>query len=291
MARVSGPDGAVLEAFGIDESALLGSGGEARVYALDEQRVLRVPRAALPGSVLDDRRTFLDAIAGGGLVVPQVLEHVEVGGRTVVVERRLPGRSALEVLGEPGTDRRALVRHHLDVVARIADLPCPTASFGEIWGDFALTAGSFRAWAVARLEASLRIGGPAYGHLDPIRLTDDLVGALAEPEPATPVLVHLDAFLGNLLAVGDRITAVIDFGPMAIGGPRHLDPAVAVAYLAPEITPTATDADRADARDWAAERGLSDLLAPAERWMAAFWVAATDDEELQVWCRRVLIEP
>jgi aminoglycoside phosphotransferase (APT) family kinase protein len=290
VAKVSGPDRAVLAAFGIDETALLGAGGEASVFALDEHRVLRVLHAALPDHVLDGRRALLDAIAGGDLAVPEVLEHLEVAGRTVVVERRLPGRNALEVLGEPGTDRAALVRDHLDVVARIAELPCPTDSFGELWGDFALGAGSFRAWAVARLGASLRIGGATYRHLDPTRLTDDLVDALAEPEPASPRLVHLDAFLGNLLADGGRISAVLDFGPMTIGGPRDLDPAVAIAYLAPEITPTATDGDRAVARTWAAERGLSDLLAPAERWMAAYWIAAADDEALQRWCRRVLFD-
>lgn len=290
MAEGAGPDEAVLAAFGLDGSALLGAGGEARVYALDEERVLRVPRGALPTAVLEDRRAFLDAIAGGDLVVPEVLEHLEVAGLTVVVERRLPGRSALEVLGEPGTDRATLVRHHLDVVARIADLRCPADSFGELWGDFALQARSFRAWAAARLGASLRVGDEAYRDLDPHRLTDDLVDALAEPEPPAPVLVHLDAYLGNLLADRDRITAVIDFGPMSIGGPRDLDPAAAVAYLAPEITPTATDADRAVARTWAAERGLSDLLAPAERWLATYWTAAADDEALQRWCRRVLLE-
>ncbi len=283
------PDGAVLSRFGIDGAALLGVGGEAAVYAIDADRVLRIPRTDVAPSALDARRALIDAIrADTWFEVPEVLDHVDVQGRTVVVERRLPGRSALEVLGEPGTDREALVRSHLDAAASIADLPCPTSTFGEVWGDRSLQASTFAAWARSRLRASLALRACGFAHVDGGQLTDDLADALPAPAPATPVLVHLDAYLGNMLADGDRITAVLDFGPMTIGGPRHLDPLVAVAYLATEITPTATDLDRAVARAWAAERDLLHAVAPAERWIAAYWTGAVDDEHLQRWCDRIL---
>ena len=92
-----------------------------------------------------------------------------------------------------------------------------------------------------------------------------------------------------MLAVGDQISAVIDFGPTTIGGIAGLDPAAAVAYLAPEITPTAIEADRDAASEWADERGLTDLVPAAERWAAAYWTGAPDDERLQSWCRRILL--
>ena len=283
-------DRAVLAHFGADETALLGRGGEARVFALDDDRVVRLPHHGVDVASLEARRRFLDSIRAADVpfAVPEVLDHVEVEGRTVVLERRLPGRDALEALAEPGTDRGALIRSHLDAAAAIADLPCPSEEFGELWGGGAISARSFADWAEARLEASLRLGGDPFADVDPAALTADLVRVLPQPPPARPALVHLDAFLGNMLADGDRITAVLDFGPMTIGGPRHLDPAVAVAYLAPEITPTAGDEDRETARRWAIDAGIEEVLEPAERWMAAYWAGAVEDPRLQRWCRRIL---
>ncbi|HEY7072283.1 MAG TPA: hypothetical protein VH479_19300, partial [Acidimicrobiales bacterium] len=283
-------DRAILAAFGVDESAFLGRGGEARVFALDAERVLRLPhRGADPGP-LEERRRLLASIAAAGwrVALPEVLEHREVAGRLVVVERRLPGRNALDVLAEPGRDREALVRDHLDVARSVADLPCPTDRFGEVLGGNRIEADGFSAWAERRLAVSLAAGGEAFAGVEPGAVTRDLVDALPEPEPARPRLVHLDVFLGNMLAVGDRISALLDFGPMTIGGPRDLDVLAAVAYLAPEITPTAGDGERRAARAWAAEAGLDAAVAPAERWMAAYWTGAPDDERLRRWCGRIL---
>jgi aminoglycoside phosphotransferase (APT) family kinase protein len=156
-------------------------------------------------------------------------------------------------------------------------------------GNHRIVAPSFGEWAEARLTVSLAAGGAAFAGLDAAALTADLLAALPEPEPDRPVLVHLDAFLGNMLAVGDRISALLDFGPMTIGGPRELDALVAVAYLAPEITPTARDGDRRVARAWAEEAGVAGGLGPAERWIAAYWTGAPDDERLRRWCERILL--
>ncbi len=59
-ARDSG-DGEVLERFGVERSALLGSGGESEVYALDEHRVLRIYRATheAPARTVDQLRAAL----------------------------------------------------------------------------------------------------------------------------------------------------------------------------------------------------------------------------------------
>jgi predicted RNA-binding protein with PIN domain/aminoglycoside phosphotransferase len=284
-------DRAVLGHFGIDESALLGRGGEARVFALDADRVLRLPHPGVGADALDERRRLLAAIAAPGwrVALPEVLEHREVEGRLVVIERRLPGRDALAALGERGRDREALVRDHLDVARAVAELPCPADRFGELTGPHRIEAASVREWAEARLVASLATGGGAFAGLDPAAVTRDLLAALPQPEPAGPVLVHLDAFLGNMLAVGDRVSALLDFGPMTIGGPPDLDAVVAVAYLAPEITPTAGEDDRRVARDWAAEAGLAGALEPAERWIASYWTRAPDDERLRRWCARILL--
>lgn len=282
---------AILAAFGVDETSLVGRGGEARVFAIDDSRVLRLPHPGTERGDLADRRRLLDALSSDSATValPEVLDHVEVDGRVVVIERRLPGRNALEVLGEAGTDRAGLVRHHLDVSRHIAELPCPTTTFGEIWGGGAVTAGSFRDWSVERLETSLRIGGGAFAGIDSVTLTDELIGALDSAEADQPRLVHVDAFLGNMLATGSRITALLDFGPMTIGGPAGLDPVLSAAYLAPEITPTAVDADRDEAAAWIDEAGLGDAFGPATRWAGAYWAGAPGDQQLRRWCERTLL--
>ncbi|MFP3902585.1 MAG: phosphotransferase, partial [Acidimicrobiia bacterium] len=283
-------DHTVLAHFGVDESALLGRGGEASVFALDRERVLRLPHPDVEPADLDERRRLLSAIAALVPVpVPEVLEHRQVAGRTVVIERRLPGRNAMHALAEPGTDRPTLVRDHLDVARDIAAVPCPSGRFGELWGGSAITAPSFGAWSSARLAASLRAAGGDVARLDPAALTRDLLDVLPEPEPERPRLVHLDTWLGNMLADHNRITAVLDFGPSTIGGPHDLDALTALAYLAPEITPTATAADRAIGRAWARDAGLEGAIAPAERWAAAYWTAATDDHQLRRWCARILL--
>jgi aminoglycoside phosphotransferase (APT) family kinase protein len=128
----------------------------------------------------------------------------------------------------------------------------------------------------------LKAAGPRFAFLDPAGL------AAALPEPDRPALVHLDAFAGNMLAKDGRITAVLDFGGVPIVGDRRLDPLAAAAYLDPDITPTASDADRAVAQEWLAERGLADLYDAARRWLAAFWSAAIDDVRLHEWCGSIL---
>jgi aminoglycoside phosphotransferase (APT) family kinase protein len=109
------------------------------------------------------------------------------------------------------------------------------------------------------------------------------------PEPDAPAFVHLDAFPGNMLVDDGQIAAVIDFGSVSLAGDRRLDPLAAVAYLTPDITPVATDADREVGREWLAERGLILLYAAARRWIAAYWSAARTDVRLHAWCRSVLL--
>jgi predicted RNA-binding protein with PIN domain len=280
-------DRVVLARFGIDESALLGRGGEARVYGLDDGRVVRLSHPGTDLALLDRRRRLLDGLAGGdiGVALPRVLEQHVIAGRGVSVEQRLPGRDAVDVLDADGTDRAALVRDHLDVCRRIATLPCDVRRFGPLIAD-APTADTFRGWSVARLRHQLTRGGPAFAAIDAGAVTDDLLAVLAAT--GRPVVTHLDAFLGNMLAEGDRITALLDFSVVAAGAIPDLDALLAVAYLTPEITPTAVDTDRDVALAWAADVGLDRGVDAARRWAAAMWAGEPDDQRLRAWCLRVL---
>lgn len=111
------------------------------------------------------------------------------------------------------------------------------------------------------------------------------------PEPVARAFVHLDAFAGNMLAIGTSITAVIDIGgKSAVVGDAKLNPVATSVYLSsPLISPTATSRDADVAASWLRSAGLADYVEPAHRWLAAFWSHAMDELRLHEWCRSVLV--
>lgn len=279
----------ILQAFGVGPDDLLGAGGEAAVYALDGGRVLRVLHE---GGTLDDvtrRRDLLDELGRShpAFALPCVLEVGERAGRVYALEVRLPGRSVSEMLGEvEGSARARLVEAYLDAAASLGDLQvAPRAGFGDLLRSDAISTPTWREYLAARARASLQGSPPEFARVDP----DELAAAL--PDASCGAFVHLDAFAGNMLTDGTRITAVIDIGPTSLLGDRRLDPLSAAVYLAsPEITPTARPEDMTVASGWLAAAGLSDWFEPARRWLAAYWAWATDDHDLARWCRAVLVE-
>ncbi|MFI1888560.1 aminoglycoside phosphotransferase family protein [Streptomyces jumonjinensis] len=104
------------------------------------------------------------------------------------------------------------------------------------------------------------------------RITREAIGALrgiVDAEAATavwdaalrapvwqgpPVWVHGDLRTGNLLETGGRLSAVIDFGCLAVGDPA-CDLAVAWALLTAGARPVLRDALAVDAAMWARGRG------------------------------------
>jgi len=279
---------AVLESFGVDAGALLGHGGEAWVYALDEDRVIRVlHRGGNPDEVGRRRRLIAElASSAPPFALPEILEVGEMAGRVFVIERRLPGRSVSDALGSlEGEARGRLVERYLDATAALGDLHLePRGTFGDLILADPIETSSWRAYLAERAAANLA------------RSTDDVrsigTGALADalPDASEPAFVHLDAFTGNVLTDGVRVTAVIDIGSTSVAGDRRLDPLSAVVYLAsPEITPRARPADVDVAMSWLRAAGLEQWYEPARRWLAAFWSFAVDDPAVLQWCRSVLL--
>ncbi|MEZ5376855.1 MAG: hypothetical protein R2733_10125 [Acidimicrobiales bacterium] len=278
----------VLRQFGVEPSELLGHGGEAWVYALDDLRVLRVLHDSGNGEHVLERQTLVDELRQHRHVLfklPEVLECGSIGERTYAVERRLPGvavSDALHRVDRPS--RRSLIEAHLDTAALLGDLHLDARTwFGDLLGGSPVRATTWRgflhdkaAWSLGR--------APGFEHVDPAELAADL------PDTTEGSFVHLDAFAGNMLAVGSVITSVIDIGASSIRGDRRLDPLSAVVYLCtPAITPNADEDDRRVAQGWLANAGLSEFYEPARRWIAAFWAWAVDDPTLHQWCRSVLL--
>jgi Ser/Thr protein kinase RdoA (MazF antagonist) len=271
---------AVIETYGVQPSALLGSGGEALVYALDEERVLRVHRPGPTAATIVRRASLLAELAANDpalpFAIPEVLEQAQVHERWVTIERRLPGRPLSELLGEiDGAARDTLVLSYLEAGQRLAKVPLQRAFYGDLLADDALRTASFRQYLEQRARLSLAAGGEPLAQID----AAPLAGAL--PEATEPAFVYLDYYPSNVLVAAGRVTAVVDFGGAAIVGERRFATVVGATGLPPRDAPLALA--------WLRSQGLSELYAPTRNWMAAFWSFARDDAPLFAWCRSVLL--
>ena len=279
----------VLEAFGIGYDALLGQGGEARVFALDDARIVRVNHAGTSRAQVDSRSALLSELGRSAekvpFDIPVILDTVIVEGYSVTIERRMPGRSLNQVLAEvSGEARASLIRAYLEAAALIGDLVLERPWYGDLLHRNAIHTDSFRAYLEKRAGQSLKTAGREFKAVNPAQLAEVL------PAPGEAALVHLDAFPGNMLVEDGIITAVIDFGASAIMGDRRLDPLTAALYLTPLITPTATNRDRSVAQEWLDACGLTGLYGAAQDWIAAYWSFARDDINLHRWCRSILVD-
>ena len=279
----------VMAAFGIDSGALLGEGGESWVLALDNERVARVNRTGTTQAQVAGRVALLDELGRSAakipFEIPTVLDTVAIEDYIVTIERRLPGRPLKRVLEKAiGEARATLVRAYLESAAQIGDIQVERPWYGDLLQANPIRTVSFRAYLEQRARRSLEAAGREFEVCDPVQL------AAALPEPDEAALVHLDAFPGNMLAEGETVTAVLDFGAPSIMGDRRLDPLTAAIYLAPPITPEATDTDRSVAQEWLSARSLSHLYTAAQDWVAAYWSFARGDISLYRWCREILLD-
>lgn len=282
----------VLARLGGREAPLLGEGGEARVYDLGGDRVARVHRSGTRAEAVAARRDLLAELARDAhrvpFAIPRVLETVEIEGVQVSIEPRLPGRCMRDVLVERGGDSRAsLLTAYLEAAGAIGRLRVSRPWLGDLCRRDAVREARFDAYLRRRAAASLERVAGAFAAVDGDSLGRALSHAL--PGDRSAAVVHLDAFPGNMLCEGDRITAVLDFGTVTLRGDPRLDPLAAAVYLEPPMTPAADASDRGVAREWLEARGLGEALVPARRWLAAFWSPAPEDSALHCWCRSVLL--
>jgi hypothetical protein len=163
----------VLRRFGIAPDALLGHGGEAWVYALNDVRVLRVLHAGGRADDVRRRQRLVDelALAEPVFALPEVLEVGEVNGRVFAVERRLCGRSVMDELRDcEGGSRRGVIESHLSAAAALGDLHLASRGwFGDLITDDAITTATWRAYLEQRAALNLAKSSREFGRLTPPR--------------------------------------------------------------------------------------------------------------------------
>lgn len=292
---------------GCTAPAPIGQGGEAVVYSLDAERVLRLSRH--PGRRdLAERRVLLEelGLTGTGPRIPDILEVGIQNDHEYAIERRIPGRAVSEELLNLGrSDRNRLVESHMDASASLAQLHLePREWFGDLIDPQRVDSPTFESnptgspavesqavrteswhdYLLTKVEKSLQ-GVPGLEDIDCAELAAEM------PPIEDPCFVHGDAFVSNMMAEGTTITAVIDIGVTSMVGDRRLDPLTSAVYLcSTQISPMADATDRRVALGWLSDAGLAEFYEPTRRWIAAYWARAVDHHELHQWCTSVLLE-
>ncbi len=277
----------LLSTFDVSDADLIGGGSEADVYALDDDRVLRVMKPGASVDAMTRRRELLDELKPKAedisFRIPEVIDLVERDDELATVEARLPGEPLEQVLARDAGDRRDTVRAYLLASKEIARLTPEVDFYGDLMREENMRTHSFKEYAIARAHASLRVAGTDYDGISALEIADQLLEAPA-------ALLHLDYCPANVLMENGSVSAVVDFSTAAIIGDRRIEPIAAALYLDPEITPSARDDDRELATVWLESNDLQSLHKPVQRWLAAYWAFAQNDERLNRWCRRILLE-
>jgi Ser/Thr protein kinase RdoA (MazF antagonist) len=284
---------ALLARHGIGAGDELGQGGEAVVYALDAERVLRAHRheAAAHAERIGELYAAVERTAVP-FALPEILEVHGDGEISWSIERRLPGRPFDELLRHlTGADRVRALDSYVDGAAAFGALGPPrdwAGGCGELFTGELLQAERWGDLLAQRLELQLERARPvllsAVDDLD-ARVAPILTAARAE-EADEVTLVHGDWFPGNVLLGDDlRVSAAIDLGWLTVVGAAHHDILSAAVFC--EVRPTHTAADGAVLA--AAVRrhlgpGAEASLAWTRRYEQLRFAFVTEDEHLHRWC-------
>jgi aminoglycoside phosphotransferase (APT) family kinase protein len=275
----------------------IGHGGEATVYELTADRVLRVFHRPPDSTIVRHIVPFYRRLATFHLpfAVPEILEFGEEDGIAYSLDRRIPGRAFHDVLPElSGRDRARALDSYTDAAGALAVIPLEDQRYGEFLFEEALQSDTWGGFLLARLDANYERGRPDL--LDAIPHVDDIIGSLrarieALPDPPK-VLAHGDYFPGNVLMDDDfNVTGVIDFGWLTVAGDAAMDLASAAIFLDVVRGHQASDPERVHARLMATHgERLADRIEIYRGWYAVrFSPYRADDESLFAWCVKSLV--
>jgi putative membrane protein len=229
-------DGA-LKQFGLSDADLIGEGGEARVYALGEDRVLRLCHGDA-SEYGERRRAFYDRLreCSPPFEVAHILSHGFVDGQTYTIEKRMRGRDFAQVLYPlKGPDREKALTSYLNVAEQIGLIQFPDALYRDAFANDPIQSESWPDFLRKRTDAVLQISRadveedvPRFAEVEAYFL-DELQQFEGMKEKC---LVHGDYFPGNVFMDDDlNICGVGDFSGLTVIGDPRMDLAGAVAYV------------------------------------------------------------
>ena len=284
---------ALLEQHGVSSADELGHGGEAHVYGLDANRVLRIHHH----EAAEHMRRLAEFYAGLDrstvpYALPEVLEVHGDGEASWSIERRLPGRPLDSLIGDlRGDDRTWALTAYVDGAAAFAGLGRPKGwpgGCGELFTEEQLRADRWGDLLADRLGRQLDQADPLLQGVVPrlAAVRTRILGEARLEENRGLALVHGDWFPGNVLLGDDlRVSAAIDLGWLTVVGAPDHDVRSAVAFF--EVHPWMEPGDDA-ALLAAAGRYLGDdareLVDRTRRFEQARFAFVDEDEHLHRWC-------
>jgi putative membrane protein len=300
-------DKQVLARFGIGRKRLLGSGGESEVFALDDERVLRLYRSTheAPERTSEQLKTLYDLWATTpadtgpvALELPRILELGDHAGRRYSIDRRMSGRIMSAWLPRISVDqRRHILLDYLDAAAALQRLSTPTTSFARLIGEDAAEFGSLAELLTAQLARAVHRSRTRLEQdvSDVVAIWDYLQAALVARD-CEPRLVHGDFCPPNVYLSRDSqgvpvVSGVGDFSPHTLCADPMLDITGAVAFLELESYPEAGD-DAAWLTSVATERfgpETAELIKMYRIFYGFYFSNAYEfDPQLYAWCLRQL---
>ena len=292
----------LLASFGTSRDQLLGSGGESEVFAIDEQRVLRIYRRAHDPSdkTVEQIRQLLATWedANIGLEVPKVIQLGQHDGRFFSVDRRFSGRCLSPWLAQAQIgERREVLSSYLDATRRLRQLPSPILGFAKLIGEQAPQQFSSLGQLLHHmLEGPVRVSrGQLERDLPNVAQVWNRLHADLAERVVSPALVHGDVCPANTYidCPSDRwvISGIGDFSPHTVNGDPMMDIAGAVIFLELEPYPGAA-ADSAWLEALAVQQGGSDVRHWIEVYRRFYGFYFSDafrfDPVLYAWCLRQL---
>lgn len=82
----------------LENMSLIATGGQAEIYEINENKVLRILRSPADEGLLKTEHEIMRALKKAGLDVPESYEYVIVNGRPALVVERIKGASMMEAM-------------------------------------------------------------------------------------------------------------------------------------------------------------------------------------------------
>ena len=286
-------DDPVLRHFSLSQDDLLGFGGESRVYALDDERVLRVYERGADRGYVDRLREFYESLRSGDLPfeIPVVIEIAAHGSLLYALEARIKGSRMSDFLRTAtGEERRRSLVSYVETSNRVQELPFESDDFGELFLPESMRRPAWTEYLLARARDSV-----SRADAELARDVPDLSDIVASWERdlalvsdvRTPRLVHGDYFPGNVM-VNERgqVIAVIDFSPMSLAGDPRLDLLCALIFI--EVDDGYQSSDSETVRQLIAERHGEAILRLESVYRTYYSLyfssVKMSDHKLYAWC-------
>ncbi len=113
--------------YNLDDLKLIAQGGQALIYEINDNKILRVLRSKEEGAALKAEMATMTALYEKGKTVPKIYDYIEIDGKPAIVMEHLHGLSLLEHFKKQPLKLAAnavlLANLHLETADAAEDLP------------------------------------------------------------------------------------------------------------------------------------------------------------------------